>query len=48
MLKLREQLATRSSNGENGLTIKFVRGVPKIINKTEFVDNSSQNKKPFF
>lgn len=48
MQKLREQLTTRSSNGENGLTIKFIKGVPKIINKSELVDNSSKNIKPFF
>ncbi|KAL5245471.1 hypothetical protein ACI65C_012881, partial [Semiaphis heraclei] len=31
MKKLREELASRTNNGETGLTIKFQRGVPKII-----------------
>lgn len=31
-----------------GLTIKFIKGVPKIINKSEFVENISQNKNHFF
>jgi len=43
--KLCERFASRTSNGDNGLKIKFVKGVPKIIYKSDFVDNSSQNKK---
>ncbi|KAL4118938.1 hypothetical protein QTP88_011816 [Uroleucon formosanum] len=31
MRKLREELAARSSNGETGLTIKLIKGVPRIF-----------------
>lgn len=48
MKKLRENLASRFSNGENGLTIKFIEGVPKIVSKSDFVVNSSQRDTQFF
>ncbi|KAL5239425.1 hypothetical protein ACI65C_006835 [Semiaphis heraclei] len=38
MKKLREELASRTNNGETGLTIKFQRGVPKIIKIMARVD----------
>lgn len=31
MKKLREELTSRTNNGETGLTIKFPRGVSKIV-----------------
>lgn len=48
MKRLRDELALRSSNGEDELIIKFVKGVPKIVKKSEFVRNFSQNNNPVF
>jgi hypothetical protein len=42
MKKLREKLAARQSSGEQNLTIKFVKGIPSIVN-TDKVVNNSQN-----
>lgn len=42
MKKLREELSTRISSGEQGLTIKFVKNVPKIVKLSEKSDNNSQ------
>ncbi|CAI6350731.1 unnamed protein product [Macrosiphum euphorbiae] len=41
MKKLREELASRISKGEIDLTIKFIRGVPTIIQKS--IINNVQN-----
>jgi hypothetical protein len=35
MKKLRKELAARLSNGETGLIIKFIKGVPRIIKNLE-------------
>jgi len=35
MKKLRDELAARSSNGETGLIIKFIKGVPRIVKNLE-------------
>ncbi|KAL4127541.1 hypothetical protein QTP88_011708 [Uroleucon formosanum] len=43
MRKLREELAARSSNGETGLTIKFIKGVPRIVKNAEVSNSKPQN-----
>lgn len=35
MQKLKEELDKRKSNGETNLIIKYVRGIPKIIQLSE-------------
>lgn len=47
MKKLREELASRTNNGETGLTIKFQRGVPKIIKIMGASNSQSQNSQNF-
>lgn len=47
MKKLREELASRTSDGETGLTIKFQRGVPKIVKITSAPNTQPQNSKNF-
>lgn len=47
MKKLCEELASRTNNGEIGLTIKFQRGVPKIIKIIGASNIQSQNPKNF-
>lgn len=34
MTNLRKQLETRTLNGEKGITIKYVRGIPKIVERS--------------
>jgi hypothetical protein len=43
MRKLREKLAARSSNGETGLTIKFIKGVPRIVKNAEISNSKPQD-----
>lgn len=46
MKKLREELASRTSNGEINLTIQFIREVPTIIQKS--VINNVHNSQKYF
>jgi len=46
MKKLREELASRISNGDLDLTIKFIRGVPTIIKKS-IINNVHNSQKNF-
>lgn len=40
MKKLWDHLAARQSSGEQNLTIKFVKGIPGIVNTDKIVNNS--------
>lgn len=43
MRKLREELAARSSNGETGLIIKFIKGVPRNVKNAEVSTSKPQD-----
>ncbi|KAL4104571.1 hypothetical protein QTP88_019866 [Uroleucon formosanum] len=43
MRKLHEELAACSSNGETGLTIKFIKGVPRIVKNSEVSNSKPQD-----
>lgn len=47
MKKLREELASRTNDGAIGLTIKFQRGVPKIVKIIGASNTQSQNSQNF-
>lgn len=43
MKKLREELAVRIKNGHSNLTIKFIKGTPKIVEATLKTNSQSQH-----
>lgn len=43
MKKLREELALRTKNGHSNLTIKFIKGTPKIVELADTRNNQSQH-----
>lgn len=44
MKSLKEELVLRSNNGESGLTIKFIKGIPKIVNIASVSKTQNNNQ----